>query len=85
MEDRDKLKALDKLQAERDKFEAIIQKLQIKYRNFGYLLPQPLNIAVVVAVALILQALGLKALLAVTLAMLLATPVFYALYRRLML
>jgi UDP-N-acetylmuramyl pentapeptide phosphotransferase/UDP-N-acetylglucosamine-1-phosphate transferase len=63
----------------------LYQKLQIKYRNFGYLLPQPLNIAVVVAVALILQALGLRALLAVTLAMLLATPVFYALYRRLML
>jgi UDP-N-acetylmuramyl pentapeptide phosphotransferase/UDP-N-acetylglucosamine-1-phosphate transferase len=63
----------------------LYQKLQIKHRNFGYLLPQPLNIAVVVAVALILQALGLKALLAVTLAMLLATPLFYALYRRLML
>ena len=63
----------------------LYQKLQIKYRNFGYLLPQPLNIAVVVVVALMLQALGLKALLAVTLAMLLATPVFYALYRRLML
>jgi dynactin 1 len=32
MEDRDKLKALDKIQAERDKFEAIIQKLQTKYQ-----------------------------------------------------
>ena len=32
MEDRDKLKALDKIQGERDKFEGIIQKLQIKYQ-----------------------------------------------------
>ncbi|CZR52612.1 probable DYNACTIN (150 KDA DYNEIN-ASSOCIATED POLYPEPTIDE) ro-3 [Phialocephala subalpina] len=32
MEDRDKLKALDKVQTERDKFEGIIQKLQTKYQ-----------------------------------------------------
>ena len=32
MEDRDKLKALDKIQGERDKFEGIIQKLQAKYQ-----------------------------------------------------
>jgi dynactin 1 len=32
MDDRDKLKALDKIQAERDKFEGIIQKLQTKYQ-----------------------------------------------------
>lgn len=32
MEDRDKLKALEKIQAERDKFESIIQKLQTKYQ-----------------------------------------------------
>ncbi len=32
MEDRDKLKALEKVQAERDKFEGIIQKLQTKYQ-----------------------------------------------------
>lgn len=32
MEDRDKLKALEKIQAERDKFESIIQKLQAKYQ-----------------------------------------------------
>ena len=32
MEDRDKLKALDKIQGERDKFESIIQKLQAKYQ-----------------------------------------------------
>ena len=32
MEDRDKLKALDKIQAERDRFESIIQKLQSKYQ-----------------------------------------------------
>jgi dynactin 1 len=32
MEDRDKLKAMEKIQAERDKFEAIIQKLQTKYQ-----------------------------------------------------
>jgi UDP-N-acetylmuramyl pentapeptide phosphotransferase/UDP-N-acetylglucosamine-1-phosphate transferase len=63
----------------------LYQKLQIKYRNFGYLLPQPLNILLVVAVALMLQSLGLQALFAVTLAMLLATPVFHALYRRLFL
>ncbi len=63
----------------------LYQKLQIKYRNFGYLLPQPLNIAAVVAVALTLQHLGFRALSAVALAMLLATPVFYALYRRLIL
>lgn len=31
MEDRDKLKNLDKVQGERDKFEGIIQKLQAKY------------------------------------------------------
>jgi UDP-N-acetylmuramyl pentapeptide phosphotransferase/UDP-N-acetylglucosamine-1-phosphate transferase len=63
----------------------LYQKLQIKYRNFGYLLPQPLNIVVVVTVALIFEYLGLSALLAVTLAMLLATPAFYAVYRRLFL
>ncbi|TAQ88204.1 hypothetical protein B7494_g3470 [Chlorociboria aeruginascens] len=32
MEDRDKLKALEKIQIERDKFESIIQKLQTKYQ-----------------------------------------------------
>lgn len=32
MEDREKLKALDKVQGERDKFEGIIQKLQTKYQ-----------------------------------------------------
>lgn len=32
MEDRDKLKALENIQAERDKFEGIIQKLQAKYQ-----------------------------------------------------
>ncbi|KAG4442163.1 hypothetical protein IFR05_002376 [Cadophora sp. M221] len=32
MEDRDKLKALEKIQSERDKFEGIIQKLQTKYQ-----------------------------------------------------
>lgn len=32
MEDRDKLKALEKIQADRDKFESIIQKLQAKYQ-----------------------------------------------------
>jgi UDP-N-acetylmuramyl pentapeptide phosphotransferase/UDP-N-acetylglucosamine-1-phosphate transferase len=63
----------------------LYQKLQIKYRNFGYLLPQPLNILLVAAVALMLQSLGFQALFAVTLAMLLATPVFHALYRRLVL
>ena len=32
MEDRDKIKALDKIQAERDRFEGIIQKMQSKYQ-----------------------------------------------------
>ncbi|MDA4132049.1 MAG: hypothetical protein OK454_02850, partial [Thaumarchaeota archaeon] len=32
MEDRDRLKQLDKIQGERDKYETIIQKLQIKYQ-----------------------------------------------------
>lgn len=32
LEDREKLKALEKVQAERDKFESIIQKLQAKYQ-----------------------------------------------------
>ncbi|CZT04313.1 probable DYNACTIN (150 KDA DYNEIN-ASSOCIATED POLYPEPTIDE) ro-3 [Rhynchosporium agropyri] len=32
MEDRDKLKALERIQSERDKFEGIIQKLQTKYQ-----------------------------------------------------
>ena len=32
IEDRDKLKSLERLQAERDKFEGIIQKLQTKYQ-----------------------------------------------------
>ena len=32
MEDRDKLKQLDKIQGERDKYETIIQKLQVKYQ-----------------------------------------------------
>jgi dynactin 1 len=32
MEDRDKIKALDKIRSERDKFENIIQKLQAKYQ-----------------------------------------------------
>jgi UDP-N-acetylmuramyl pentapeptide phosphotransferase/UDP-N-acetylglucosamine-1-phosphate transferase len=63
----------------------LYQKLQIKYRNFLYLVPQPLNIVLVAAGALILQALGLPALYAVILAIALATPVFYALYRALFL
>jgi dynactin 1 len=33
LEDREKLKALDKIQAERDKYESIIQKLQNKYQK----------------------------------------------------
>jgi UDP-N-acetylmuramyl pentapeptide phosphotransferase/UDP-N-acetylglucosamine-1-phosphate transferase len=66
-------------------FLHLYQKLQIKYRNFGYLLPQPLNIVLAVAGALILQGLGLPALFAVTVSMLVATPVFYAIYRRLLL
>jgi dynactin 1 len=32
MEDRDKLKALERIQGERDKYEGIIQKLQMKYQ-----------------------------------------------------
>ncbi len=32
MEDREKLKALEKIQGERDRFEGIIQKLQLKYQ-----------------------------------------------------
>jgi UDP-N-acetylmuramyl pentapeptide phosphotransferase/UDP-N-acetylglucosamine-1-phosphate transferase len=60
----------------------LYQKLQIKYRNFSYLLPQPLNAAFAVAAALVLQRLGLQALAAVTLSMLVVTPVFYVLYRK---
>jgi UDP-N-acetylmuramyl pentapeptide phosphotransferase/UDP-N-acetylglucosamine-1-phosphate transferase len=63
----------------------LYQKLQIKYRNFLYLLPQPLNIVLVAAGALVLQSLGLSALVAVIISMLLATPVFYAVYRKLFL
>ena len=36
MEDREKLKALDKVQAERDRFEGIIQKMQSKYQPQQY-------------------------------------------------
>jgi UDP-N-acetylmuramyl pentapeptide phosphotransferase/UDP-N-acetylglucosamine-1-phosphate transferase len=63
----------------------LYQKLQIKYKNFLYLLPQPLNIVLVAAGALILQSLGLPVLYAVILSMALATPVFYAVYRGLFL
>jgi UDP-N-acetylmuramyl pentapeptide phosphotransferase/UDP-N-acetylglucosamine-1-phosphate transferase len=63
----------------------LYQMLQIKYRNFSYLVPQPLNIVLVAAVALILQRLGLSALFAVTVAMLLVTPLFHAIYRKLLL
>ena len=63
----------------------LYQKLQIKYRNFSYLLPQLLNVVLVVAAALILQGMGLRALFAVTVSILAATPVFYAIYRRLLL
>jgi len=63
----------------------LYQKLQIKYRNFAYLLPQPLNVALVLVSALALQAVGLPSLFAVALAMLLATPIVYALYRKLFL
>ena len=63
----------------------LYQMLQIKYRNFSYLVPQPLNIVLVVAAALFLQRLGLPALFAVTVAMLLVTPLFYAIYRKLFL
>ncbi len=63
----------------------LYQKLQIKYRNFSYLLPQPLNIVLVLAGTLILQGLGLTALHAVTLSMLAITPAFHAIYRRLLL
>jgi len=63
----------------------LYQKLQIKYRNFLYLLPQPLNAILAAAGALILQGLGLPALYAVILSILVATPVFYAVYRKLFL
>lgn len=63
----------------------LYQKLQIKYRNFLYLLPQPLNVVLVAAGALILQVLGLPALYAVIFSILLVTPVFYAVYRRMFL
>lgn len=63
----------------------LYQRLQAKYQNFAYLLPQPLNIVLAAASALILQGLGLPALFAVMLSMLLVTPVFYAIYRRLFL
>jgi hypothetical protein len=66
-------------------FLHLYQKLQIKYQNFGYLLPQPLNIVLAAAGALILQSLGLPALFAVAVSMLVATPVFYAVYRKLLL
>jgi UDP-N-acetylmuramyl pentapeptide phosphotransferase/UDP-N-acetylglucosamine-1-phosphate transferase len=66
-------------------FLHLYQKLQIKHQNFGYLLPQPLNIVLAAAGALILQSLGLPALFAVTVSMLVATPVFYAVYRKLLL
>jgi UDP-N-acetylmuramyl pentapeptide phosphotransferase/UDP-N-acetylglucosamine-1-phosphate transferase len=66
-------------------FLHLYQKLQIRYRNLSYLLPQPLNIALVAAGALILRGLGLPALFAVILAMLLLTPLFHAVYRRLLL
>jgi UDP-N-acetylmuramyl pentapeptide phosphotransferase/UDP-N-acetylglucosamine-1-phosphate transferase len=63
----------------------LYQKLQIKFRNFSYLVPQPLNIGLVVMAALILQSLGLPTLFAVTIAMLSVTPVFHAVYRKLFL
>jgi Glycosyl transferase family 4 len=63
----------------------LYQKLQTKYQNFWHLLPQPLNVILVAAAALILQSLGLPALFAVTVAMLLATPLLYAVYRKLFL
>ena len=40
MEDREKLKTLDKVQAERDRFEGIIQKMQSKYQPQLYELAQ---------------------------------------------
>jgi UDP-N-acetylmuramyl pentapeptide phosphotransferase/UDP-N-acetylglucosamine-1-phosphate transferase len=63
----------------------LYQKLQNKYRNFLYLLPQLLNVILLVVGALILQSLGLPALYAVIISMLLATPVFYTIYRKLFL
>jgi UDP-N-acetylmuramyl pentapeptide phosphotransferase/UDP-N-acetylglucosamine-1-phosphate transferase len=63
----------------------LYQKLQIKHRNFSYLLPQPLNIVLLAAVALTLEKLGLQALSAVVIAIFTVTPVFYAIYRKLLL
>lgn len=62
-------------------FLHLYQKLQTKYRNFAYLLPQFANVILVVIGALVLQNAGLPALFAVILSMLLITPVFYAFCR----
>jgi UDP-N-acetylmuramyl pentapeptide phosphotransferase/UDP-N-acetylglucosamine-1-phosphate transferase len=62
-------------------FLHLYQKLQTRYQNFAYLLPQLVNVILVVIGALVLQSAGLPALFAVILAMLLITPVFYAFCR----
>jgi UDP-N-acetylmuramyl pentapeptide phosphotransferase/UDP-N-acetylglucosamine-1-phosphate transferase len=60
----------------------LYQRLQAKLRNFGYLLPQPLNSALVAGAAILLQQWSFSRALSVLIAMGAVTPVFYLLYRR---
>lgn len=63
----------------------LYQRLQIERPGFLYLLPQVINLAVVVSAALALEALGLHRFWASLVAMAAITPTFYFASRRLML
>ena len=63
----------------------LYQRLNRRYRGFGYLLPQFVNVALCVGVAAALQVAGLGRILSVVIAMVAVTVPFYWLCRRLFL
>jgi UDP-N-acetylmuramyl pentapeptide phosphotransferase/UDP-N-acetylglucosamine-1-phosphate transferase len=61
----------------------LYQRLNRRYQGFGYLLPQFINVGLCLGVAALLEVLGLGRILSVIAAMILITPPYYFLCRRL--
>jgi UDP-N-acetylmuramyl pentapeptide phosphotransferase/UDP-N-acetylglucosamine-1-phosphate transferase len=63
----------------------LYQRLNRRYAGFGYLLPQFVNVGLCLGIAALLEATGLGRIVSVIVAMILVTPPFYFLCRRLFL
>lgn len=63
----------------------LYQRLQIERRGLFYLIPQPVNLALIVGSSLLLESLGLQRFWAAALAIMICTPVFYFASRRMLL